>query len=107
MRIKERKKNKWRKANLKLFKEKCKAELNDKMNLKDQEKEMTFDDFYRYTKKNSFCTLCSQRERRFHQALQNTRSRWLAQASAEIGPEEPPSASCTWCPGRKSKAAKC
>jgi len=49
--------------------------------------------------------LCSQRERRFHQALQSTRgSRWFAQASAEIGPEELPSASSTPCPGRKSKA---
>lgn len=56
-------------------------------------------------KKNSFCTLCSQREMRLHQTLQSTRgSRLFAQASAEIGPEELPSVSSTSCPGRKSKA---
>lgn len=32
------------------------------------------------------------------------RSRWFAQESAEIGPEELPSASSISCPGRKSKA---
>lgn len=32
------------------------------------------------------------------------RSRWFAQASAETGPEELPSASSIPCPGRKSKA---
>lgn len=49
--------------------------------------------------------MCSQRERRFHEGLQSTRgSRWFAQASAEIGPEELPSASSISCPGRKSKA---
>lgn len=34
--------------------------------------------------------MCSQRERRLHQALQNTRGRLLAQASAEIGPKNYP-----------------
>lgn len=69
----------------------------------------TLDDLCKNTKikNNSSYTLCSQRERRIHQALQSTRSRWFIQASAEIGPEELPSDSSIWCPGRKGKAAKC
>lgn len=54
-------------------------------------------------KNNSSYILCSQRERRIHQALQSTRSRWFTQASAEIGPEELPSDSSTGVQEGKAK----
>lgn len=65
---------------------------------------MTFDDFYKNTKiKRIHSAHCAHKGKEVPSSPAEHKKQWLVQASAERGPEELPSVSSTWCPGRKSK----